>query len=100
MKKRWTDARDPAGAAICYGGDSAPGGGGRRCVALTATPGVNEGGYFYKRLSRGVEKLHARFYVKFAEDPDYLHHFVSLGGYRPPTDWPQGGAGDRPKGDD
>ncbi|MHC4607830.1 MAG: hypothetical protein ACYTAF_13030, partial [Planctomycetota bacterium] len=30
----------------------------------------------------------------------YIHHFVHLTGYNPPTRWPQGGAGERPKGDE
>jgi hypothetical protein len=29
-----------------------------------------------------------------------VHHFVHLGGYRPATNWPQGGAGERPRGDE
>jgi hypothetical protein len=38
--------------------------------------------------------------VKFAEDCYPIHHFVHLGGYNPPTPWPQGGAGIRPEGND
>jgi carbon-nitrogen hydrolase len=100
IKKRWTDAKDPAGAALALVPRSAGEGEAGRCLQVSATPGQNDGGYLYRRLARGVEKLHARFYVKFAADPDYLHHFVALGGYQPATNWPQGGAGERPKGDD
>jgi hypothetical protein len=38
--------------------------------------------------------------VKFPEPANYIHHFVHLGGYRPATRYPQGGAGDRPAGDE
>jgi hypothetical protein len=47
-----------------------------------------------------VETVHARFYVKFAPENGYTHHFVTVGGYRPATAWPQGKAGERPRGDD
>jgi len=41
-----------------------------------------------------------RFYTKFAADHGYEHHFVALGGYNPPTPWPNPRAGTRPRGDD
>jgi hypothetical protein len=67
---------------------------------MTATLGENTGGHLYKQLPRGADKVFARFYVKFPLDAAYIHHFVTLGGYQPPTAWPQGGAGERPRGDD
>jgi hypothetical protein len=51
-------------------------------------------------LSHEVDRAFARFYVKFAPENDYTHHFVHFGGYRPSTAWPQGGAGERPRGDE
>jgi len=62
--------------------------------------GENTGGHLYTRLPRGEDTVYARFYVKFAPDAEYIHHFVTLGGYQPPTRWPQGGAGERPQGGD
>src|SRR5690606_11429644 len=47
---------------------------------------------------REVDRVFARFYVKFPEDAGYVHHFVHLGGYHPSTPYPQGGAGSRPEG--
>jgi len=44
------------------------------------------------------EKLYVRFYVKFDPDCYPIHHFFHVGGYNPPTPWPQGGAGTRPVG--
>jgi predicted amidohydrolase len=98
--KRWSAVSNQGGKVLAFCDDSPPGSAGRRSLRVTATPGENTGGHLYKRLPRGVEKLHARFYVKFPEDAGYVHHFVALGGYNPPTDWPQGGAGERPRGDD
>jgi hypothetical protein len=62
--------------------------------------GKGTGGQLYRRLKPGSDKLHARFYVKFDPDCAPIHHFgTHLGGYNPPTPWPQGGAGQRPAGD-
>lgn len=100
VAKRWSEMSNKDGKVMAFADDQPPGSAGRRSLQVTATLGENTGGHLYKRLPRGVGKLHARFYMKFAEDAGYTHHFVSLGGYNPPTNWPQGGAGERPRGDD
>jgi hypothetical protein len=94
LRKRWSNVKDKGALAF----DAEPAGG-RRCLRITATPGRNQGGHLYKQF-RGVDRAFARFYVRFPKKADYIHHFVHLGGYRPATRWPQGGAGIRPKGDD
>ncbi|MBM3494514.1 MAG: hypothetical protein FJX72_09390 [Armatimonadetes bacterium] len=98
VARRWTEVSNHDGEvlALVDGGPRNSG----RCVQMTATLGRNTGGHLYKRLPREVETLYARFYVRFAEDAPYVHHFVHLGGYRPATNWPQGGAGERPRGDE
>jgi len=73
---------------------------GKRSIRMTAILGENTGGHLYTLFPRGVDTAFARFYVKFPADAGYIHHFVHLGGYNPPTRWPQGGAGERPRGDD
>jgi hypothetical protein len=98
--RHWSEASNKDGKVLAFSADAPPGSGGKRCLQMTATLGENTGGHLYKRLPRGVDTVFARFYVKFAPDADYLHHFVHLGGYNPPTDYPQGGAGERPRGDD
>jgi len=61
-------------------------------------------GSLYRRLlredgQRGYDQLYLRYYVKFDPDCGAIHHGVStMGGYHPPTRWPQGGAGRRPDG--
>lgn len=100
ITKRWTDAKNTDGKVFAISSDVPVGSASKRSLQITATAGVNDGGYLYKRLPKEVEKLYARFYVKFAEDADYIHHFVAMGGYHPATNWPQGGAGIRPRGDD
>ncbi len=96
--KRWTDASNRDNAVLSLVEDGPTGRG--RALRMTATIGRNTGGNLYKRLDRGVDRVYARFYVKFPDDAGYIHHFVHLGGYNPPTNWPQGGAGSRPRGND
>jgi len=75
---------------------------GNQSLMMTSIIGSNTGGHLYKRLAdyAGYDTLYARFYVKFAESCHPVHHFVHMGGYNPPTLWPQGGAGIRPDGDE
>ncbi len=100
VKKRWEDVSDPNKQVLGLGADVPPASSGKKSLTVTAKLGENTGGHLYRRLPREVEQVFARFYVRFAEDADYVHHFVHLGGYCPATAWPQGGAGERPRGDD
>ncbi len=69
-------------------------------LLLTHIGGEGNGGQLYRRLLPGHKQVFARFYVKFDPDCAQIHHFgTHLGGYNPPTPWPQGGAGTRPDGD-
>lgn len=72
---------------------------GRYACRMTATRGKNDGGGLIKWLPSGQDHLHARFYVKFAEDAGYVHHFVHINGEA--RRWGSfGKAGLQPKGDD
>ncbi|HVE43023.1 MAG TPA: hypothetical protein VNM14_24300 [Planctomycetota bacterium] len=62
-------------------------------------PKNHSGAYLYTHM-RPVDRLHARFYVKFHPKHGYLHHFVMLIADREPTPWPKGWAGHKPAGDD
>jgi len=73
---------------------------GKYSLLMSHIGGKGTGGHLYRRLLPGYEQLYVRFYVKFAQDCYPIHHFVHLGGYNPPTPWPQGGAGIRPAGDE
>jgi len=100
LAKRWDSVSNKDGKVMAFSEDVPPGSRGRRSLQMTATLGENTGGHLYTRLPRGEDTVYARFYVKFARDAEYIHHFVTLGGYQPPTRWPQGGAGERPRGDE
>jgi hypothetical protein len=89
--KAWTETKAPEIVEEAHSG--------RKGLKFTATLGGATGGHLWKMLKPGHATLHLRFYVKFPEDHSYVHHFVHLCGYNPPTAWPQGGAGERPAGD-
>lgn len=97
---RWDDVSNEDGKVLALSKDVPTDSAGTQSLQITATLGENEGGHLYRRLPRGVEQLYSRFYVKFPDEAQYIHHFVHVGGYNPPTPYPQGGAGTRPRGDD
>lgn len=96
-RRRWTEAKSFPGT-VEYVRDAASVHVGASALKITATLARDTGGHLYKKLDPGRERLHVRFYVKFPKDHGYVHHFVHLCGYNPATDWPQGGAGERPAG--
>ncbi len=55
-----------------------------------------DGSDLRKIFDEGYEKLYFRFYVMFAEDFGFNHHFTSISGDLNPTPWAKGGAGLRP----
>jgi hypothetical protein len=85
-----------------------PGSGGKQSLLLTrvagGTAGYMDGGSLFRRLKNekggfGYDQLFFRFYMKFNNEHAPIHHYGSgLVGLLPPTPWPQGGAGVRPKG--
>jgi hypothetical protein len=58
---------------------------------------IKGNGHLYTRL-KGVDRLQARFRVKFHEKMGYLHHFVTLLADAENTPWPRGEAGKQPDG--
>ena len=71
-------------------------------ASILMTPIVHDANAvdLYRRLLPGYDELYFRFYVKIDIECNPIHHFVHMGGYNPPTSWPQGTAGYRPDGDD
>ncbi len=51
-----------------------------------------------KIFDKGYDRLYFRFYVKFAEDYGFNHHFTSMSGDLNPTPWAKGRAGLKPDG--
>jgi hypothetical protein len=98
IAKRWESIQHKA--ALSLSSDVAQGSADGKSLLMTHVGGTGDGAYLYRRLQPGYEKLHIRFYVKFDRDCAPIHHFFHVGGYQPPTAWPQGGAGQRPRGDE
>lgn len=98
IAKRWDNCK--AKEIMSLSSDVPEGSADSRSLLLTHTGGEGTGGHLYRRLLPGHKRVFARFYVKFDPDCAPVHHFgTHLGGYNPPTPWPQGGAGTRPSGD-
>lgn len=95
--RRWDTVQHEE--AMSLSEESPPRGTGRYSLLVEHVKGKGSGGYLYRRFQPGYEKLFVRYYVKFEEDCAPMSHFGAwIGGYNPPTKWPQGGAGTRPDG--
>lgn len=91
LASRWGDVAHPGN--LDFAAEIPPGSPGRRSLH------ISRNGHLYTH-TRGVDRLHARFYVRFHPKTGYLHHFVHLNAHRTPTPGPTGTAGLRPPGDD
>jgi hypothetical protein len=94
-RKNWDDISDKAQAI-----DIVDGGHQGKCLQITAKRGQNTGGHLFKLIQPGLDQAYVRFYVKFDKEHGYIHHFFHVCAYNPPTRYPQGGAGDKPRGDE
>lgn len=100
---RWDESRDREKSVLSLASTGDDARLGRQALQVTAHLERDTGGGLTKWFEP-VDPLFVRFYVKFASDCDYVHHFVTLrankglqGGDR----WSGfGGAGIRPVGDD
>ncbi len=96
LKSKWTDVNNREGKALALSDLAPPGSASRHSLRVTATRGENEGGAVFTVLKPGHDQLFMRFYVRFAPDYGFDHHFSGLGGAIDPPPWPTGGAGIRP----
>jgi hypothetical protein len=70
--------------------DVPPGSPGSKSVQFTA--GIGGTAYLYRQLPNNYDRLYVRYYIKY-EGQDYHHSGAMIGGYYPPTSYPQGDAG-------
>ncbi len=95
LKERWDNVGNPETMSLSP--DTPTGAG--SSLLVTHVGGEGTGGQLYTRLPQGLDRVFARTYVKFDPDCASIHHFgTHLGGFNPPTPWPQGGAGIQPDG--
>ena len=89
------------GGNITLPSDAPSGSQGGRSAQISAQGGGSSGGHLFSRLPIGVDTVFIRHYVKYRSGPAFDGHTgVWIGGYDPPTAYPQGGAGIRPPGDE
>lgn len=73
---------------------------GEKCLQITATKDVDQGGDVKYKWDKGVDVCYMRVYVRFDKDTVMPHHFIGLGGHTPTYKYRWGGsAGLRPPGD-
>jgi predicted amidohydrolase len=98
MKQRWENVSHPEIMSVAA--DVPPGSGGKQSLLLTHVGGKGNGGHLYRRLPMGLDRVYARFYVKFDPECAPIHHFgTCIGGNNPATRWPMVSAGNRTAGD-
>jgi len=102
FRKRWDEIRDQGGKVLSIENpDNAALG--QRCLKVTSVLGENTGGGLTKWFESS-DTLFIRFYTKFSETSDYIHHFVTLRANKSlqgQERWSGfGGAGLKPHGDE
>ena len=103
-KQDWDEVRDRDGKVLSLvappGGDSSLG---RQCLRVEAVLGRDTGGGATKWFESS-DMLFIRFYTRFDERCDYVHHFATLRankGLKGGDRWSGfGGAGEKPNGDE
>jgi hypothetical protein len=96
LASRWSDISNRGGKVLAFAEDVPPASASRWSLRMTATRDVDSGGHLYRNFEPGHDRLFLRFYVKFAPDAGFNHHFVSLGGEFNPAKHATGRAGLRP----
>ena len=96
FKDKWSSVSNKDGKVISFSEDVPEVSSGKRSISMTAIRGENSGGHLFKVFKPGYDCLYARFYVKFAPDYGFNHHFVKLQGAIDPPPYPMGGAGSKP----
>ena len=96
VESRWGNSTS---SGIALTSDFPSASAGRKSLQLDT--GLGGSAILYHRLPANYTRLYYRYYVKY-EGTEYHHTGAMIGGYDPPTDWPQGDAGlkgIRPNGD-
>jgi hypothetical protein len=94
---RWGESEHPATTRLTRQKENVHSGG--QSVEMTAVVPGSTGGGLVKWFQPGLDRVYARFYVKFPADANYVHHFVHIVGGR--DKWSGfGKAGLRPDGTD
>lgn len=93
---RYDDSKQ---AGITLVSDVPTGSAGKASGKLTASGAGPNAVDFYKKLP-GYDELYVRYYAKYEANVPWHHTGVWIGGYNPPTSYPNPQAGLKPNGDD
>lgn len=97
LVSRYDDAKQNG---ITLDGDKPAKSSGAASGKLTASGSGPNAVDFYKNLGAGYEELFVRYYAKYESNVEWHHTGVWVGGYNPPSNWPNPQAGLKPDGDD
>ena len=98
LSRRWETVRDAD--VMSLSSEVPRASSGRRSLLMSQVAEKGTGGDLYRRLGNGHERIHARMYVRFADDCEPIHHFgTCVGGNNPSTAWPSVKAGQPTLGD-
>src|SRR5690625_2909946 len=89
LEAKWGYISNKDNQVIFFSDDTPHHSSGTQSLQMTATRNQNYGGELYKTFERGWDKIHLRFYTKFAQDHGNYHHFVALRGFADPLPTPQ-----------
>jgi hypothetical protein len=101
---RYSDLNNPGTMALV--GNKPAASCGVASMGLTAggPASADDATHLFKKLLKpdgsGYDELYVRWYVKYQAGVPWHHTGLWLGGYNPPSDWPNPRAGTRPVGDD
>jgi hypothetical protein len=94
---RYDDAKSEG---ITFDRDTPAASGGKASGKLSASASGPNAVDLFKVLAPGYEELFVRYYAKYEANVAWHHTGVWVGGYNPPTRWPNPQAGLKPNGDD
>lgn len=95
---RWSRCKDPQ--IMSLSDDTAEASSGKKSLLISQVREKGNGAHLYKQLLPGYEQLYLRFYAKIDPNCKPIGPSVKLGGYNPPTAYPQPDALTAPAGDE
>ena len=97
---RYNDHKNPSGMALVADRPSSSCGAASMQFTSDGRNSTTQATDLYKRFDTGQDDLYWRWYVKYQAGVPWHHTGLWLGGYNPPSNWPNPQAGIRPIGND
>jgi hypothetical protein len=97
LAQRWDSVGDEGTFSLS---SDVPAGAVGASQSLRMSGGGASAGTLYKSLPPQQDTVYVRYYAQYDDQSTYHHAGMWIGGFNPPTLWPQGTAGLRPSGSD